>query len=72
MVLGELRLEGFAALAAHDGALSERGRDVWIGGVLTYIDLGSARTRNELAVGTYSGKYDTFRLVVLGVNFDWR
>ena len=43
-----------------------------IGSTLTYIDLGSAKTNNENAGGTFSGKYSTNELYILGVNYNWR
>jgi len=43
-----------------------------IGSVLTYIDLGSADTRVNSPGGLYSGDFSTSRLVVWGVNFNWR
>ena len=43
-----------------------------LGGSLTYIDLGSGRTRNDGLGGLYSGKYTTNRLIILGLNYGWR
>jgi len=43
-----------------------------VGGTLTWLDLGSARTLNDTGGGIYSGKYTTNRIVIAGVNFDWR
>jgi long-chain fatty acid transport protein len=43
-----------------------------IGGTLTYIDLGSARTNIATNGGQFSGKYSTNELFILGVNFNWR
>lgn len=43
-----------------------------IGSVLTYIDLGSADTRVDTAGGVYSGDFSTNRIVIWGVNYNWR
>ncbi len=43
-----------------------------IGGTFTWLDLGSARTRNNTSGGVYSGKYTTNRIVILGLNYAWQ
>jgi long-chain fatty acid transport protein len=43
-----------------------------IGSTLTYIDLGSAKTNNVNDDRTFSGKYSTNEIYILGVNFNWR
>jgi long-chain fatty acid transport protein len=43
-----------------------------IGGTLTYIDLGNARTNKATSGGQFSGDYSTNEIFVLGVNFGWR
>jgi long-chain fatty acid transport protein len=43
-----------------------------IGGTLTYIDLGNARTNKATSGGQFSGDYSTNEIFILGVNFGWR
>jgi long-chain fatty acid transport protein len=43
-----------------------------IGGTLTYVDLGNARTNQATSGGQLSGDYSTNEIFILGVNFGWR
>ena len=43
-----------------------------IGGALTYIDLGNARTNKATSGGQFSGDYSTNEIFILGINFGWR
>ena len=58
------------------GATYERDNGHKIGGVLTYADYGSASinnggTRPGGLPWTVRGRYDTNRLIFLGLNYGW-
>lgn len=54
------------------GATYEIDKTHSVGGVLTYLDAGDARLDRTSSSGRVVGNFDTYRIIFLGLNYQWR